>query len=145
MVGRWERWGQLWKYRDGGGGGKVPCLRNDNVVEWSVAFAEAGETDLYDHRGRIAVFCRSCGSKVEGLDGVEDFDRAEARLRKVVDVHLLSTTSPCGNIELINPLQQVSNEAMIVDTCSNVDSAPCPNRIHRTRLFLNPPYASRYG
>ena len=26
-----------------------PCLRDDDVVEWLVALAEAGETDLDDH------------------------------------------------------------------------------------------------
>ncbi len=30
-------------------GGAIPCLRNDDVVEGGVAFAEAGEADLDDH------------------------------------------------------------------------------------------------
>lgn len=33
----------------GEGGGGVPGLRDDDVVDWGVAFAEAGEADFEDH------------------------------------------------------------------------------------------------
>ena len=45
-------------YGDEGNSG--PCLRDDDVVEWLVALAEAGETDLYDHyawRGTGRLWC----------------------------------------------------------------------------------------
>lgn len=41
-LGGLERW-------MGGGGGGLPGLRDDDVVEGGVAFAEAGEADFEDH------------------------------------------------------------------------------------------------
>jgi len=41
-MGRLEREGGRWE-------GKVPGLRDDDVVEGGVAFAEAGEADFDDH------------------------------------------------------------------------------------------------
>lgn len=34
---------------EGREGGRVPCLRDDDVVEGGVGFAEAGEADFEDH------------------------------------------------------------------------------------------------
>lgn len=41
---------------DGEEGRDIPGVRNDYVVEWGVAFAEAGEADFDDHvRGALCV------------------------------------------------------------------------------------------
>lgn len=41
------------------GGLAIPCLRDNDVVEGGVAFAEAGEADLDDHYiARVAVEMR---------------------------------------------------------------------------------------
>jgi len=40
-----EREGMVDVLGDWGGGGEVPCVCDDDVVEWGVLFAEAGEAD----------------------------------------------------------------------------------------------------
>jgi hypothetical protein len=41
--------GPVGREGDGLGGRNVPCVRDDDVVEWVVAFAEAREADAYYH------------------------------------------------------------------------------------------------
>ena len=43
---------------EGDCGGIVPGLRDDDVVEWFIAFAEAGEADFEDHRPHASILER---------------------------------------------------------------------------------------
>jgi hypothetical protein len=42
-------WWRIWRTSAAGLVGDVPCMRNDDVVEWGVLLAEAGEAYPQDH------------------------------------------------------------------------------------------------